>query len=97
MIHIFLHFFIPLIVAYFFYKKALLKSWIIMGSTMLVDLDHLMANPIFDPNRCSIGFHPLHSYYAIGIYFILVFFPKVRLIGIGLIIHMILDYLDCFI
>ena len=40
--------------------------WLIMMLTMLVDLDHLLANPIYDPNRCSIGFHPLHSYLAIA-------------------------------
>ena len=34
------------------------KAYIIMLLTMLVDLDHLLANPIFDPNRCSINFHP---------------------------------------
>ncbi|MNR41653.1 hypothetical protein D3C85_1600670 [compost metagenome] len=63
---------------------------------MVVDLDHLLAVPIYDPNRCSVGFHPLHSYYAIGVYVILLFFPKTRLVGIGLVIHMILDYIDCF-
>jgi len=67
-----------------------------MMATMAVDLDHLLAVPIYDPNRCSIGFHPLHSYYAIGVYVILLFFPKTRLVGIGLVIHMILDYIDCF-
>ncbi|SHG58712.1 hypothetical protein SAMN04488522_106168 [Pedobacter caeni] len=67
-----------------------------MMATMVVDLDHLLAVPIYDPNRCSIGFHPLHSYYAIGVYVILLFFPKTRLVGIGLVIHMILDYIDCF-
>ena len=35
---------------------------------MLVDLDHLLATPIFKENRCSINFHPLHSYVAIGFY-----------------------------
>ena len=64
---------------------------------MAVDIDHLLAVPIYDPNRCSIGFHPLHSYIAIGTYFILLFFPKARLIALGLVIHMMLDYLDCFI
>lgn len=67
-----------------------------MMATMAVDLDHLLAVPMYDPNRCSIGFHPLHSYYAIGVYVILLFFPKTRLVGIGLVIHMILDYIDCF-
>jgi len=62
---------------------------------MLVDLDHLLANPIFDPNRCSIGFHPLHSYYAIGVYVVILLIPKLRVIAIGMLIHMGLDYLDC--
>lgn len=66
-----------------------------MMVTMVVDLDHLLAVPIYDPNRCSIGFHPLHSYYAIGVYVILLFFPKTRLLGIGLAIHMLLDYSNC--
>jgi len=73
-----------------------MKSWLIMMATMAVDLDHLLAVPIYDPNRCSIGYHPLHSYYAIGLYVILLFFPKTRIVGVGLVIHMILDYLDCF-
>lgn len=62
---------------------------------MLVDLDHLLADPIYDPDRCSIGFHPLHSYPAILIYVIMLFFPKTRIVGLGLVMHMILDYLDC--
>ena len=66
-----------------------------MISTMLVDVDHLLANPIYDPNRCSIGFHPLHGLVPIGIYFLLCFFPKSRLIGLGLTIHMMLDSIDC--
>lgn len=67
-----------------------------MIATMAVDLDHLLANPIYDPNRCSIGFHPLHSYIAIGVYLLLLIFPRIRIIAIGLLIHMALDYVDCF-
>jgi len=63
--------------------------------TMLVDLDHLLATPIFDPNRCSIGFHLLHSYIAIPVYFGMCLFPKTRIIGIGLTLHMLTDYIDC--
>ena len=65
---------------------------------MLVDVDHLLANPIYDPTRCSIGFHPLHSFYAIAVYVILSFVYKIKTlqyIGIGLVIHMVLDSLDC--
>ncbi len=66
-----------------------------MVLTLIVDLDHLLANPIFDPNRCSIGFHILHSYYAIGIYFILLFYKKTRIIATGLLFHMYTDFQDC--
>lgn len=67
-----------------------------MIATMLVDVDHLFAYPhIFVPDRCSIGFHPLHSYYAIGVYFIMVCFPPLRIIAIGLLFHMFTDFLDC--
>lgn len=62
---------------------------------MLVDLDHLLATPMFDPNRYSIGFHPLHSYSAIAVYFILLFFPKTRIIAVGLVFHMLTDFQDC--
>lgn len=62
---------------------------------MLVDLDHLLASPIYDPARCSIGFHPLHSVVPIGVYCLLVIFPKTRYLGLGLVIHMLLDALDC--
>ena len=63
---------------------------------MLIDLDHLMANPIFDTDRCSINFHPLHSYYAIGIYFLMLIPNKTRLIGLGLLIHILADSADCW-
>ena len=66
-----------------------------MISTLLIDLDHLLADPIYDPDRCSIGFHPLHQTEFIFMYLILCFYTKTRLIGIGLIIHMALDAIDC--
>jgi hypothetical protein len=66
-----------------------------MIATMLVDLDHLLADPVFMANRCSINFHPLHSYIAIGVYFIMTLFKKVRIVAVGLILHMLADYLDC--
>ena len=66
-----------------------------MMLTMLIDLDHLLANPIYDSTRCSINFHPLHGFIPIAIYVVLSFIPKTRVIGIGLIIHIILDSIDC--
>lgn len=95
MLHIILHFLVPGIVAWLGFRKYWVKAFLIMSATMLVDLDHLLATPIFDPDRCSIGFHLLHSYIAIGVYILLLVFPKLRLVAIGLLIHMALDYLDC--
>ncbi len=62
---------------------------------MLIDVDHLLANPIYDPGRCSIGFHPLHTWLPMIIYVALAAYPKTRLIGLGLSIHIALDALDC--
>ncbi len=70
-------------------------AYIIMVCCLSIDLDHLLAIPIFDPNRCSIGFHPLHTYYAMIIYAGLVLFKKTRILGIGLMIHLLADLTDC--
>ena len=97
-LHYSLHFFLPLIIAKLFFKKEWKKVYVIMLLTMIVDLDHLLANPIYQADRCSINFHPLHSYYAIALYFIMSFFRKpFNIIGIGLVLHMIADFTDCFI
>jgi len=95
LLHYGLHFLFPGIIAFVFFKNKWEKAYLIMLATMLVDLDHILASPIFDANRCSIGFHFLHSYYAILIYVILLLFPKSRIVAIGLLLHMLTDYLDC--
>ena len=64
-------------------------------SAMVIDLDHLVADPIYDPDRCSIGFHLLHEPYLMLIYAFLLIPKSVRLFGIGLFIHLILDFGDC--
>ena len=94
-LHYGIHFLIPLIVALVFFKDQWKIAAVIMLSTMLLDLDHLLATPIFDPNRCSINFHPLHSFYAIGGYVILSIIKKTRLLGIGCLIHILADSVDC--
>jgi len=94
-VHFLFHLLIPVPVAILFFKKRWRQAWFMMVLTMLVDLDHLLANPVYDPNRCSINFHPLHSYIAIAFYFILIAFPKLRPIGLGLLIHMAIDLGEC--
>ena len=90
------HLFLPLLVALLAYRKIWIKAFLIMLSGLWIDIDHLLANPIFDPHRCSINFHPLHSYLAIAIYVALLFPKKTRLIALGLCIHIISDLVDCF-
>ena len=107
MTHIALHFLVPLGVAHVFFRDRWHMAVGVMWLTMLVDLDHLLAEPIYDPARCSIGFHPLHSWPAIALY-VAVFLVATRLtrrreadegvgrrvmqlVGLGLVVHMALD------
>ncbi len=94
-IHLLLHILVPGGVAWLLFRSAWRRAWGVMLLTMLVDLDHLLADPIFDPDRCSVGFHPLHSVSAIIVYGALSVFPRTRLVGIGLLIHMALDFTMC--
>lgn len=96
LIHYFFHFGMPLVVAYVFFRNDYKRVYLILLATMLVDLDHLLATPIFSPNRCSINFHPLHSYYAMAVYVTMLVLPKpYRVIGLGLLLHMLTDLNDC--
>lgn len=98
-VHYFLHLVFPFFLAKIFWKDQWKKAYLILLSTMLVDLDHLFADPLFDPNRNSIGFHPLHTYPMIGLYFLGVIFLKGnwKIIAAGLLFHMFTDFQDfCF-
>lgn len=110
MLHIAFHFLVPLLVALAFYRERWRNAFIFLIATMLVDADHLLADPIYDPDRCSIGSHPLHTLPAIAVYTMLFLLPllfgrervnlrpaarALHLIGLGLLIHMALDGIDC--
>jgi hypothetical protein len=94
-VHLILHFMIPVVLARFAFPDRWKRLSFIMVLTMMVDLDHFLANPVFDPLRCSIGFHPLHSYQAIAAYLLMLALPKLRFVGLGLLIHMGLDGSEC--
>lgn len=112
MLHIALHFIVPLGVALAFYRDRWRSTLLLLVATMLVDADHLLADPIYDPARCSIGFHPLHTAPAVAVYVALFALPLfwkrgepwserrrallVHLVGLGLLIHMALDLGDCY-
>lgn len=96
-LHLAAHAAAPFAPAYAWYRNHFWRAWLIMAATIAVDLDHLFADPVYDPNRCSIGFHPLHSYVAIALYCILLLFPRLRLVALGLLLHMAVDLVDCWV
>ena len=69
----------------------------VMCAANLIDLDHLLADPVFDPNRCSIGFHPLHGWVAAAAYGAMLLVPRwwMRAFGLGALWHLAVDYGDC--
>ena len=113
MLHIGFHFAVPVLVAWACYRPRWTSAAFLLWATMAVDLDHLIASPVYDPERCSIGFHPLHTTPAFVFYTLLLLAPilarlagevprrwaetlrSIHLIGLGLMIHMVLDALDC--
>ncbi|AYN68513.1 hypothetical protein D1013_14540 [Euzebyella marina] len=95
LVHYGIHFLVPIIIAISFFRSNRLKVALILLGGILIDIDHLLATPVFDANRCSIGFHPLHSYWAIALYLGLLFFKKTRIVGLALLIHIVADMADC--
>ncbi len=96
LVHYSLHLMLPGLIAWVFFRQHWKRAWLIMLATMLVDVDHLLAEPVFSLNRCSINFHPLHTYVAIVAYSVLFFFKKTRIIALGLLLHMLTDGIDCW-
>ena len=93
--HLVLHALVPLAIALLFFRDRWRRAFLIMLATMSVDADHLLATPLYDPGRCSIGFHPLHTWPAIVAYVALLVPSRTRLVAIGLLVHMALDAVDC--
>ncbi len=93
--HLLLHVLVPAGVAWVSFRDRWLRAWLVMLATMVIDVDHLLANPVYDPNRCSIGFHPLHTAPAMLVYVSLALLPRTRIAGVGLLLHMLLDAVDC--
>lgn len=74
-LHLALHLLVPLVLAGAVYRPHWVRAFALLMATMAVDADHLLADPIYDPNRCSIDFHPLHGTPAIAIYALAMLLP----------------------
>ncbi|MEJ2040134.1 MAG: DUF6122 family protein [Desulfosarcinaceae bacterium] len=96
-IHYGFHLLVPLVFAKLFWKENWWKAWLIMVGTMAIDFDHLLADPVFDPSRCSIGFHPLHKVWAGGVYGAGLAIPswRWRAVAWGCLWHLCTDAIDC--
>ncbi|MCG8375309.1 MAG: DUF6122 family protein [Chlorobiales bacterium] len=96
-IHYSFHFLAPFGLGKMFWKENWWKAGMIMAATMLMDLDHLLAEPVFDPDRCGLGLHPLHTIWAGLAYLGLLAIPswKWRAVGVGCLWHLGTDGLDC--
>ena len=96
LLHYGIHFLVPFAIGFLLFKKNKWPVIFIFLGAILIDLDHLWADPIFDPDRCSVNYHFLHSYWAIALYLLLAFFKKTRIIGLALLLHILADLIDCF-
>lgn len=91
------HILLPFAIAGLFWRKRWWQTGLVILAANIIDIDHLLASPIFDPGRCSIGFHPLHSAYAAIGYSVLLVIPRwwMRAFASGCLLHLVVDAGDC--
>ncbi len=94
-VHLALHALVPLGVALVWFRQRWWRAWLWLLAGWLIDVDHLLADPVYAPGRCSLGFHPLHTVPATVAYGLLCLPRRTRLLGIGLLVHICLDAIDC--
>ena len=94
-VHLCLHAAVPALLAWMFWRPRFGRAWLLLLLGWVIDLDHLLADPVYVPDRCSIGFHPLHTAPAVAVYARLLVPQRTRLFGIGLLLHIALDAIDC--
>lgn len=100
--HYGLHLVAPYFLATLWPQHSRLRVYLLLLATMAIDLDHLLVRPIFDSERCSVGFHLLHSWPFVLLYALLCVLPYERLgwpwwlrvLGVGLCLHIFTDWQD---
>ena len=95
-VHYGCHFVVVFGIAWWLWRSHWRVAGAIMLATILIDLDHLLAEPMYDPGRCSLGFHPLHTIWAAGAYVALLAIPswKARAVAVGCLWHLATDGAD---
>ena len=90
--HIPFHFILPYIIFRFRGDRI---EFVLLEVANGIDLDHLFAEVVFDPMRCSLTTHLLHSWEAAVFYLILCFVARVRALGYGALLHLLVDAPNC--
>jgi hypothetical protein len=98
LIHYGFHLALPFVFGRLLFRDVWWKAGLLMLGTMVIDVDHLLADPVFDPARCGIGLHALHTPWAGIAYAALLAVRswKARAAGVGCLLHLGTDALDCF-
>ena len=94
-LHLALHLLVPGVFARLFWSNNWWRAWLIMLVAMVIDLDHLLSYPIYDPHRCSLTSHPLHGVGPAMLYVLMLLPARTRILGCGLLLHLALDGTDC--
>lgn len=91
------HFIAPFLIAALVWRGNWRGAGAVMLAANLIDLDHLLADPVFVPERCSIGFHTLHGWEAALCYALMLIVPRwwARALGLGALWHLLVDAADC--
>ena len=91
------HWLAPFAIGWLLWREYGWRAGLVIASANAIDLDHLLADPIFDPERCSIGFHLLHGWEAALAYLAMLLIPRwwVRAFALGALWHLAVDYGDC--
>ncbi len=97
LIHILASILLVFVIRFFDKKTDIRRIFVLVLGSNLIDLDHFLANPIYSPSRCSINFHPLHSWYMLPVYILGSFWKDYRYLFFGIMLHLILDGIDCLI
>ncbi len=90
--HVPVHFILPLVI--FYYRRDRVEL-LLLEVANAIDLDHLLAATVFDPMRCSLTTHFLHSWQAALVYLVMCGIRPVRFFGIGALLHLAIDAPNC--
>ncbi len=96
-LHLGLHAALPALAAWGIARTDWRRVWLWLMAGWVIDVDHLLASPVYDPDRCSLGFHPLHTWPAAVGYAVLLLPRRTRLLALGLLLHLTLDGVDCLV